>query len=270
MSICGVHQPERPAPRPGSRRACTYDVYQRQSLPGRAGCPGRRGRASLSSPPTPSRPPRGAARRFAIDPRSLTPHRVVRRLHHRAGRCPSRTSASVRSGWVAAKSVDIAPPSEKPSIDRPLGADGVEHGTDVVHARLEVGQTLRGDPIREAGAALVEEDESPHRGEPPVERRELRVFPAGLERAHPAVDEDEVDRPVAERPGRRSSCRRFARRRPRARHRPRAVPPTAAGAAACAGSSRDGSCCSISRSSSRSEADGSIPSSSESFRRNVW
>jgi hypothetical protein len=36
------------------------------------------------------------------------------------------------------------------------------------------------------------------------------------------------------------------------------------------GSSRDVSCCSISRSSSRSEADGSIPSSSASVRRNVW
>ena len=60
---------------------------------------------------------------------------------------PTSTSASVRSGWVAAKSVDIDPPSEKPSDHRPAGIDRVEYGADVVHARLEVGQALRGNTI---------------------------------------------------------------------------------------------------------------------------
>ena len=109
-----------------------------------------------------------------------------------------RTSDSVRCGWVAAKSVDIAPPSEIPSSTARSEPTAVEHRTNVVHARLQVGQTLGGDSIGEAGAALVEEDEPPHRREPPVERRELRVLPAGLEGADPAVDENEVDRPVAD------------------------------------------------------------------------
>jgi hypothetical protein len=82
--------------------------------------------------------------------------------------------------------------------DRPLRADRVQHRTNVVHTRFQVGQTLRGNSIGEAGAALVEEDESTHRREPPVKGRKLRVFPTGLERADPAMDENEVDRPVAD------------------------------------------------------------------------
>jgi hypothetical protein len=60
------------------------------------------------------------------------------------------------------------------------------------------GRRSGGDAIGEAGAALVEEDEPPHRREPPIEGRKLRVFPTGLEGADPAVDENEVDRPVAD------------------------------------------------------------------------
>ena len=56
------------------------------------------------------------------------------------------------------------------------------------------GETLSERP----GAALVEEDEPPDRGEPPVEAGQLRVLPAGLEGADPAVDEDEVERSVAD------------------------------------------------------------------------
>ena len=191
----GVHEPERLA-RARARAASHVRRVPAQRAPGRAGCPGRRGRASLSSPPTPSRLPRGG-RGAGGDPlRSPRAGSPAPASH--AGRCPSGSSDSVRSGWVAAKSVDIAPPSERPSSDRPLRADGVQHCTNVVHARLQVGQALGGDPVGEAGAALVEEDQSPHRREPPVERRELRVFPAGLERADPAVDEHEVDRPVAD------------------------------------------------------------------------
>ena len=82
--------------------------------------------------------------------------------------------------------------------DCPLGADRVHHGAHVVHARLQVGQAIGRDPVGEARAALVEEDEPPHRSEPPVEAGELRVLPAGLEGADPAVHEHEVERPLAD------------------------------------------------------------------------
>ena len=80
----------------------------------------------------------------------------------------------------------------------PLGADGIEHRTHVVHAGFQVGQALGRDSVREPGAAFVKEDEPPHRCQSPVEVGQLRVLPARLERADPAVDENEVDWTIAD------------------------------------------------------------------------
>jgi hypothetical protein len=80
---------------------------------------------------------------------------------------------------------------------RPLRPGRVQDCADVVHASLQIRQAVGRDAIGEAGPALVEEDEPPQRGKPAVEGREPRIFPAGLEGADPAVDEHEVDRPVA-------------------------------------------------------------------------
>jgi hypothetical protein len=49
-----------------------------------------------------------------------------------------------------------------------LGADGIHHGPDVVHALLE--RWSAGHSIRHAGSALVEDDQPGKRSQPPVER----------------------------------------------------------------------------------------------------
>jgi hypothetical protein len=122
---------------------------------------------------------------------------VVRRLHL-AREGPQQDEGGGSIGVGRGEQRRHRSPFRETDQDRPLGTDGVQHGTDVIHPRLQVGQMLGGDPIREAGAALVEEDESTHRRESPVERGQLRVLPARLERADPAVDEHEVERAVAD------------------------------------------------------------------------
>ena len=79
---------------------------------------------------------------------------------------------------------------------RALGAGGVHHRAHVVHALLQRRDPQH--PVRQPGPALVEQDQPPHRGQPPVEGRQRRPLPAGLERAHPAVHEHDVQRPVAD------------------------------------------------------------------------
>ena len=70
---------------------------------------------------------------------------------------PTSRSACVRSGYVAAKSIDIGPPSETPIRTASLGSDGVEHGAYVVHPFLERPDR---ESLREAHAALVEQDQA--------------------------------------------------------------------------------------------------------------
>jgi hypothetical protein len=83
-----------------------------------------------------------------------------------------------------------------PEERRPLGADGVHHRPDVVHPGLEVRQV--GHAIREPGAPLVEEDQ-PREGRQPLEEPAARgLLPEDLEVRHPAGDEDEVPRRIAQ------------------------------------------------------------------------
>ena len=92
------------------------------------------------------------------------------------------------------------------------------------------------------------------------------MLPAGLEGADPAVDEHEVERPVAD--DLVGDPDVAAARVGDLAVRPR--DPRLRGRSGVRGGSSAGSCCSMRRSSSRSDAEGSIPSSSASMRRNVW
>jgi hypothetical protein len=74
--------------------------------------------------------------------------------------------------------------------DGALGADRVHDGADVVHPLLE---RAHGCVVREAHAALVEEDQAREAREPLHEAAVARFFPVGLEVREPAHDEDEVD-----------------------------------------------------------------------------
>lgn len=78
---------------------------------------------------------------------------------------------------------------------RELAADGVQHRANVVHARLEIGKSDR--PIRETGAALVEQDQPRERGEAPEQVGIARLLPVDVEVGDESGDEHEVERPLA-------------------------------------------------------------------------
>ncbi len=73
-------------------------------------------------------------------------------------------------------------------------ADGVEHGPDVVHLRLERQGTR---PVGEPHATLVEEDQAREGREPLEEAAHERMLP-GVEDVSEEGGEDEIDRSVAE------------------------------------------------------------------------
>ena len=75
------------------------------------------------------------------------------------------------------------------------GAHRVHHRADVVHPLLERRQLRHA--VREAGAALVEQDQPRERGEPEEEARERGLLPEVLEVRDPAHHEHEVERAVA-------------------------------------------------------------------------
>jgi hypothetical protein len=77
-----------------------------------------------------------------------------------------------------------------------LGSDGVHHGAEVVHPRLEVGNAARA--VGEACPSLVEQDQAREGGEP-SQRLGCGAVPGGLEdRQDPAGDEHDVEGPVAD------------------------------------------------------------------------
>ena len=73
--------------------------------------------------------------------------------------------------------------------------DSVDNGADVVHPRLERAEIAR--PVREAGSALVEHDQSREGGEALVHRAPIRIGPRKDEIAE-LRHEHEVVWPVAE------------------------------------------------------------------------
>ena len=80
--------------------------------------------------------------------------------------------------------------------DRPLGPDGVEDGTDVVHALLHGSPSL--DPLGEAHPPLVEQDEPRECREAIAERPVALVVEEDGEVGHRSLNEDQVDRAVAQ------------------------------------------------------------------------
>ena len=71
---------------------------------------------------------------------------------------PYSTSATVRSGYVAANSVDIGAPFGNAHENRAIGADRIHHRAHVVHTFFEWGR--RDVAIGEPEAALVEADQT--------------------------------------------------------------------------------------------------------------
>ncbi len=76
--------------------------------------------------------------------------------------------------------------------------DGIEDGGDVLHELLERRQGSGRDRIRESGAALVEHDQAPERGEPFAERGEGRHIPLGVLVTEPLIEQQEVGGPMAD------------------------------------------------------------------------
>ena len=76
-------------------------------------------------------------------------------------------------------------------------ACGIHYRSHVVHTLLERGELLDRDPVREAGAALVEQDQPTKGREPTEKQREVRVFPRVLDVRHKARDVDKIERSVS-------------------------------------------------------------------------
>jgi hypothetical protein len=82
-----------------------------------------------------------------------------------------------------------------------LRAGGVHHRPHVVHPFLQPGKL--GDPIRQACAAAVEEDQAREGRQPAEERGEGRVLPRLLDVRHPSRHQHQIERAHRRSPGRR-------------------------------------------------------------------
>ena len=105
-------------------------------------------------------------------------------------------SASVWSRIGGCEQAAHRPALRHAEQHRAPGARRAQHGPDVLHPLSERGQI--GDPVRKAGAALVEQDEPGEPGQAPKEARERRLVPEVLEMGNPAHDEHEIDRTAPE------------------------------------------------------------------------
>jgi hypothetical protein len=81
---------------------------------------------------------------------------------------------------------------------RPGGAGGVHDGTDVRDLGLEVGETIQRLGIRHAGSTPIEDDHPPQRSQPPPLAGQLGDLPERLDVMHPALDQHEVQWPLAQ------------------------------------------------------------------------
>jgi len=105
----------------------------------------------------------------------------------------SRDSLGARRGKEQAQRAGLGEADDC----RPLRVNDVHHGADVVHPSLEIGRAA--DPVGESRPALVEHDEAAESREA-LEERGRRAFPCllGQVRQHPAVDEHQIDRALAD------------------------------------------------------------------------
>ena len=90
------------------------------------------------------------------------------------------------------------PPSVKPRIAARFDPAASMTATDVRHLGLEVGETIERHRIGQAGAAPVEDDQAPDRRQPPPLAGQLRDLPERLDVVHPALDQHEVERALAQ------------------------------------------------------------------------
>ena len=79
-----------------------------------------------------------------------------------------------------------------------LRPGGVHHRTDVRNLGLEVGEPVEGHRVGQAGAAPVEDDQAADGCEPPALAGQLRDLPERLDVMHPALDQHQVERAVAD------------------------------------------------------------------------
>ena len=107
------------------------------------------------------------------------------------GARPRRDTSPRRAGTCG-------PPSETPKSAARSESDGIADCLEVVHARLQGRELGIGDPIRESGPALVEEDQAGERSQPFEEARQRRLLPGRLDMGDPAGHPDQVARAVAD------------------------------------------------------------------------
>ena len=94
------------------------------------------------------------------------------------GYAPYRTSADTRSGYVAVKRIDKRSAFGATEHGGPLRACIVHHGAQIIHPFLE---RRHGDSIGQAGATLVEHDQTTERRETLEVSALGRVLPLQLE-----------------------------------------------------------------------------------------
>ena len=109
---------------------------------------------------------------------------------------PVRINARVRSGRVAAKTMDGRAALANPEKHGPSEADGVHDGLDLGRSIIQRAN-LR-DRVRQPDPGLVEQQDATERGEPLEEGHEFGHGPEQLDVADERPGEDELDRPVAE------------------------------------------------------------------------
>ena len=80
----------------------------------------------------------------------------------------------------------------------PLRPGGIHDGTDVGHLGLEVGETIEGHGIGQAGSPPVVDDQAPDGGQPPPLARQVRDLPERLDVVHPALDQNQVEWALAQ------------------------------------------------------------------------
>jgi hypothetical protein len=79
-----------------------------------------------------------------------------------------------------------------------IGPRCLEHGDGVAHLGLEVGELIERDRVRESCASAVVVDQPTQRAQPSQQSREVGDIPYCLDVMHPGVDEEQVQRSLAD------------------------------------------------------------------------
>ena len=79
-----------------------------------------------------------------------------------------------------------------------VGARRLEHGDGVANLRLEIGKLIQRHRVGQSRPAAIEVDQPAERAQPAQEPREVGEVPHRLDVVDPGVDEQQVQRAVAD------------------------------------------------------------------------